>query len=423
MKNRFVLWLLFTITLMLLIITSAGLIYFYPGRERGKPIISFAGSDAVTVTIIPQSPAAIGTSDDRETVIVDAVEAERPTEYEVPEEELAPPVTEAAEEAVPDVAAELPTEEGEDTGETVVPAVEPADPLLAPAAEPQSVLRIAVAPALPADTLPAVVPEDFRPMEEELPVTEEPLPIPAAEIPATDPLLLASGREEAMEQPRLIAALPDIMPLLEAPERAVMPEVILSPEEPVAEAVIEPPLPHEPLLVSEGMAADRETLMPDLRSDLPSFSPPALDETVTRIAAEAPEPVLPEQPILIEKPAPEREMAGDRPEVSVTMPEGVALTATEEELPDYEKLSVAARYWVLADTYSTIQKAELGLRFLQDNGLPAMVAIEPGNQFQLRLGPYGSVQQAMEYADKVNGMQGFSGDAVIRVSVPREWDG
>ena len=113
MRNRTVLWVLFSITLTILIIVTAGLIYFYPGRSVLRPLLATFDSDKVTIRIIPQIPAASTRKPTTGSVIIDGRRADLPEmapDQEETTEITDKPIIEETKEAVAEPIVEAITE-------------------------------------------------------------------------------------------------------------------------------------------------------------------------------------------------------------------------------------------------------------------------------------------------------------------------
>ena len=319
MRNRTVLWVLFSITLTILIIVTAGLIYFYPGRSVLRPLLATFDSDKVTIRIIPQIPAASTRKPTTGSVIIDGRRADLP--------EMAPDQEETTEITDKPII--------EETKEAV------AEPIVEAITEVLEEVTVELDPETPIGNvdLPLFVPDPApeRSIELDTPAIDEVISEPVVEL--------------------------ELVVELEA----------------VAEPIVE-----------------------------------AITEVLEEVTVELdPEPVVEPEPAVDPEPEPEPE-----PEPAVE-PEPEPEPELEPEELYYVIPTIEPRYWTVAGTYPTVNKAELGLNLLQKSGLSGTIAVISNQEFQLRLGPYGSVEQAIAMTNTVNNLAGFKDTAAVKITIPR----
>ena len=454
MKNRTVLWVLFSITLTMLIIVTTGLIYFYPGRSVIRPLLATLDSDKVTIRIIPQVPAASPRAPSTGSVIIDgkranlpesAPDQEEPEELEnevlmdldVPkvdetadtiEKTIDTEVTEIGKEAAVD-SKEIPEVETEIVAELITEdPIGMEDPIGKPFFVPDSAVEELEIP----DSAAA------RSLESDTPVVNkgvsEPDPLPV-EIPEVEP-------EPVPVEPEIVERVPEPEPepvelavVEPEPEPVPVEREIVEPE--IVEPVPEPePEPVELAVVEpepEPVPAEPEIVVPEMVEPVPEPEPEPVELAVVE---PEPEPVPVEREIVepeIVEPVPEPEpepvelaVVEPEPEPVPAEPEIVEPEMVEPEIvePEPEELyfvlpTIEPRYWTVAGIFPTVNEAELRLDRLNKSGLSGTIAVLSDQEFQLRLGPYGTVEQAIAITDIVNSLAGFKNTAAVKITIPR----
>jgi len=429
MKNRTVLWVLFSITLTMLIIITTGLIYFYPGRSVLRPILATFDSDKVTIRIIPQVPAASTRETTTGSVIIDGRRLDspeivpEPAEIEVSNNEDVPessaieavlddPIVEPIVETVAVenevLSVELKDESAEVISETTAPdilTVESTDDTKEPESEPEDPIENLVTTVI--DSVPLlneiVTPEittavkvensDERSLELETPkvgnIIPKPEPVELAIMePKPEPVELAIMEPEPEPEPVELA-------IMEPEPEPVEPVIVLPEPEPIELAIVEPEPKVEPVEpIPEGLI-EYDSEVPEIIE--PLSDPIPVEVLIVDTAADSTE-----EPVLVDsivEPEPEPEI--------------------EPEELYYEIPAIEPRYWTVAGTYPTVNQAELGLNLLQKSGLSGTIAVLSNQEFQLRLGPYGSVEQAIAMTNIVNDLAGFKNTAAVKITIPR----
>ncbi|MCK5155574.1 MAG: hypothetical protein KAQ69_04010 [Spirochaetales bacterium] len=330
MKNRTVLWVLFSVTFTMLIIVTTGLVYFYPERIVDRPVLAVFDEDKVTIRIIPQAPAVANRESTTGSVIIDDMVSE-PTDLmqPIPVETT----TEAKETDIPDSKI-ISEESGEE---------ELIEPIGTISVESDSVETSPVI-ELSEDDKDAVL--DSAELKDEVISAELVSPEPEAAVISIQDMPLETDEKELSER---------------------------SPD-------TEPPIDTEEIQESE-----------------------TLPETIEVAEDVAESSALRFEPI---------DLAADKPGQET-------VTEKEPEQPSYEIPVIEPRYWTVAGTYPTVNKAELGLDLLQKSGLSAMIVILSDLEYQLRLGPYESVDQAINMTSIINDLSGFKNIAAVKITLPR----
>jgi len=403
MKNRTVLWVLFSITLTMLIIITTGLIYFYPGRSVLRPILATFDSDKVTIRIIPQVPAASTRETTTGSVIIDGRRLDspeivpEPAEIEVSNNEDVPessaieavlddPIVEPIVETVAVenevLSVELKDESAEVISETTAPdilTVESTDDTKEPESEPEDPIENLVTTVI-----------------DSVPLLNE---IVTPEITTAVKVENSDERSLELETPKVGNIIPKPEPvelaIMEPEPEPVEPVIVLPEPEPIELAIVEPEPKVEPVEpIPEGLI-EYDSEVPEIIE--PLSDPIPVEVLIVDTAADSTE-----EPVLVDsivEPEPEPEI--------------------EPEELYYEIPAIEPRYWTVAGTYPTVNQAELGLNLLQKSGLSGTIAVLSNQEFQLRLGPYGSVEQAIAMTNIVNDLAGFKNTAAVKITIPR----
>ena len=407
MNVRNLVLLLFSVTAVLLVVLSAGLVYFYPGsvnsdvpseisvspeqvgtKEAAQRSMT-ASSRTVTITVIPLEP-----------------EEESPV---VPTLPSAPAVRIDTASMAPGITARIVDAEAD-------------------ASTTMAVAQAHIAPSLQ-QTAPVKELDVSTVATPEIPLTEKPAERPVATIVAVEPSIpmLAEREQQSPEsrepiviQEPVVKGAGDFAPL-SVPE-PVIPEPVVVAEVPAPEVepVVEPTMPP---IDKTSVAQEAAPVEPAVTEPEPVVEPAVAGEpAVAAVAEPTPEPIpepepVPEPPVIVAE-ASDREPAtpSEPAPAPITEPEPVSEPELEQpiSLPDTSPV-----YWAVVGVYQTLEEAEQSQdQLFRENGVYGMITIQDQGSYHLQIGPYSNALEAGRMGELIASLDGFA-ESRVKLTIPR----